>query len=469
MSNNPEINLVIPKACKVLFEEKRYKILYGGRGSSKSWSIAAVLVAVMAIKRPMRILCTREIQKSILQSVHKVLCVQIERLGLSKHYTITKTSIMCHNGTEFLFYGLLHNVDQIKSTEGIDICWVSEAHNVSEESWDILLPTIREKDSEIWVDFNPKFEDDDTYVRWVTNTPENAVARLINYPDNPFFPEVLRVEMEADKSKDIELYKQKWLGSPRGIGGRVWPQFDKATHIREFPRELISEKATCYMSMDPHAHYYPFCVWVALIPKNQRGEWPEDYYKHIYAEWPTFDDLGDYYHNVRKTLFYKGTLKDMAAEIHAKDGIEYGIKVKKRFIDTRFAKGSGGWNWSTSTAGVVEQFAKNENGGLKFEMPYEKTIDAQREKIKTDMTYNELVEVNQFNEPSFSVDPRCKNVIASLRNHRLEEGSEKESEKYKDPSDALRINYAGFQDLGPKKEKEKVRSFRGGGGGSWMH
>jgi hypothetical protein len=179
--------------------------------------------------------------------------------------------------------------------------------------------------------------------------------------------------------------------------------------------------------------------------------WPEDFYKHVYAEWPTFDDLGGYYWELRKKLFYQGTLQDMAREIYAKDGGEFGVKITKRVIDTRFAKGAGGSNWSTATSGIVTEFAKSENGGLKFECPWEKHIDIQREIVRTDMLYNVHAPQNEFNEPAFSVDPSCKNVIISLANHRLEEekdgsGSrEKESEKFKDPCDALRIAYAGLQ------------------------
>ena len=143
---------------------------------------------------------------SIKESVHKTLSDQIEMLGVSQYFTITNQGITCVNGSEFLFMGMLRNVDQIKSTENINIAWVSEAHNVSKDSWDILKPTIRAENSEIWVDYNPRFEDDPTHQMWVVDPPAEAVSRLVNYTENPYFPDVLRVEMEHDKKKDPITY-----------------------------------------------------------------------------------------------------------------------------------------------------------------------------------------------------------------------------------------------------------------------
>lgn len=487
----------LPNVLQFLFLPSRFKVAYGGRGSAKSWGIARALL-MMGVTKKLRILCAREIQSSIEESVHALLKSQIGLLGLGKFYHINNRSIVGINGTEFLFEGLLRNVDKIKSMEGIDICWVEEAHNVTEEAWEIVTPTIRKdadpndnyketvieseeepltlnlnEGAEIWVSFNPKYEDDPTYQKFVANPPENCASVSVNYLDNPWFPEVLRIEMEQDKARDEVLYEQKWLGKPVGTGGRVFPAFDKDLHVRTFDRKLIAEKGNCFMAMDPHSHYYPFCTWLAIIPKNDRMNWPEDFHKHIYAEWPTFEDLRGFYHDLRKKLFYKGSLKDLAKEIYAKDGVEWGIKVRERFIDTRYAKGSGSWNWSTSTEGIVELFAKVENGGLEFSLPYEKAMDAQRQVLHKDMLYNKLIPINSFNEPSFSVDPSCRNTIIALKNHRLEENSEKESEKYKEPSDTIRINYAGIKDFeyeDPTPEEENSIMMGGGhqDSTSWM-
>jgi len=468
----------LPEKLQILFEKSRYKVLYGGRGSGKSWGIAQTLI-VKGFQEPLRVLCAREIQNSIRESVHRLLSDKISELELDKFYKTTERSITGINGTEFIFEGLFRNVEKIKSLEGIDICWVEEAHNVSEDSWNLLTPTIRKEDSEIWVSFNPKYEDDPTYQRFVVNAPDNCRAVLVNYLDNPWFPDVLQKEMEQDRARDKILYEQKWLGRPVGTGGKVFPAFDKTIHIRQFDRKLIAQRGNCFIAMDPHSHYYPFITWLAVIPKNDRMNWPEDFYKHIYAEWPTFEDLGGYYYELRKKLFYKDSLADMAREIYAKDGSQYGIKVHRRFVDSRYAKGSGSWNWSTSTEGLVEQFAKSDNGGLKLECPYEKVIDAQKQVIHQDMLYNTFQPVTQYNEPTFSVDPACKNTIISLQNHRLEEdpkgdGSlEKESQKYKEPPDTIRINYAGLEDFryqdptGKKRKRHKGPAIKRGGN-SWM-
>ena len=395
---------------------------------------------------------------SIKESVHKTLSDQIDLLGVSEYFTVTNQGILCVNGSEFLFMGMLRNVDQIKSTENINIAWVSEAHNVSKESWDILKPTIRAENSEIWIDYNPRFQDDPTHQMWVEDPPPEAVSRLVNYTENPYFPEVLRVEMEHDKKKDKLLYEQKWMGKPIGIGGKVWPQFDPDTHIKSISIEEIAKKGDVVMAMDPHSHFYPACLWMALIPINERRNYPEDYALHVYAEWPTLDELSAPYHEQRKKLTYTGDLSDIAREIYARDG--HGVKIRARSIDPRFAKGSGGWNWSTSTQGIVGEFAKKANGGLSFTLPFEKDLDVQRSVIQKFMDWNKLAPISPLNMPRFSVDPSCHNLILSLKNHRLEEDphragelKEKESEKYKDFSDCLRIGsalYKGYTDPRPK-------------------
>jgi phage terminase large subunit len=148
------VNAEFPEKLACLFKPNRYKVLYGGRGGAKSWGIARALL-IMASNKPLRILCARELQMSIRDSVHKLLSDQIETLQLSGFYEIQNSSIKGLNGSEFSFAGLRSNVAQIKSYEGVDICWVEEAQTVSKGSWNVLIPTIRKDGSEIWVSFNP--------------------------------------------------------------------------------------------------------------------------------------------------------------------------------------------------------------------------------------------------------------------------------------------------------------------------
>lgn len=202
-----------PKVFKKLRDKIRYKVMYGGRGSSKSWSVARQLL-LMGANAPLRVLCTRELQKSIKQSVHKLLSDQIAAMGLSSFYSITDSSIKGMNGTEFIFMGIRHNTEEIKSTEGVDVCWIEEAHSLTESSWDIIDPTIRKEGSEIWVTFNPRFKFDFIYQKFVVNTPpDDSWVCKVNHDDNPYFPEPLRKQMETMKSQDFEKYEYVWEGN----------------------------------------------------------------------------------------------------------------------------------------------------------------------------------------------------------------------------------------------------------------
>lgn len=193
----------------------RYKVWHGGRGSSKSWSVAGALIALSSVYQ-LRVLCAREFQNSIADSVHRLLTDQIERLGLIPYFEVTQNTIRCRlTGSEFMFKGLRHNVNEIKSTEGIDICWVEEAQRVSDGSWQVLIPTIRKPHSQIWVTFNPEDERDPTYQRFIANRPPDALVQQVNYTDNPYFPEVLRAEMEYMKRVDYDAYLHVWEGKPK--------------------------------------------------------------------------------------------------------------------------------------------------------------------------------------------------------------------------------------------------------------
>lgn len=207
------MNFELPE--KLLFfltEKKRYKVAYGGRGSGKSWTAARCLI-LFSLKTKIRVLCTRQLQTSIKDSVHKLLSDSIQSMGLDAFFDITRDTIRCtQTGSEFIFKGIQNNINEIKSIEGIDYCWVEEAQSVSEESWSILIPTIRKEGSEIWVTFNPDREEDATFQRFVKNTPPDSIVQLVNYYDNAWFPDVLRNEMEYDKEVDYGKYEHIWLG-----------------------------------------------------------------------------------------------------------------------------------------------------------------------------------------------------------------------------------------------------------------
>jgi phage terminase large subunit len=200
-----------PLKLQCLFEPARYKVLWGGRGGAKSWGIARALLIIGANK-PIRVLCAREFQTSIKDSVHKLLSDQIINMGLTDFYEVVDRTIRGKNGSEFNFVGLKNNVANVKSYEGVDICWVEEAQSVSARSWDVLIPTIRKEQSEIWVSFNPELATDNTYQRFILNSPANSIVQKINWSDNPWFPETLKLEKDALKSRDIEAYNTVWEG-----------------------------------------------------------------------------------------------------------------------------------------------------------------------------------------------------------------------------------------------------------------
>ncbi len=210
-TQTPPTAIEFPESLQCLFQPKRFKILWGGRGAGRSWGVARALL-LKGLQQPLRVLCVREFQNSIGESVHKVLSDQIEALSLSEYYRIEKAKIYGPNGTEFSFEGIKNNTTRIKSYEGIDICWVEEAVKVSKSSWEILIPTIRRENSEIWMTFNPELETDYTYRRFVLQADDSCIVRKMTFEDNPWFPEVLRQEMLRDKERDYDSYLNVWLG-----------------------------------------------------------------------------------------------------------------------------------------------------------------------------------------------------------------------------------------------------------------
>jgi phage terminase large subunit len=205
----------IPEAFDFLFQdEARYRASYGGRGSAKSHSFAFALV-VKARERPLRILCAREIQKSIRDSVKRLLDDKIEEAGFRGFFQSTDTEIRGANGSLFLFAGLRTNADAVKSTEGIDIAWVEEANKVSQRSLDLLIPTIRKPGSEIWFTWNPEHPTDpvDAMFRGKAGPPPRSLVRQVNWDDNPFFPPVLQGDMEWDRQRDPEKFAHIWGGA----------------------------------------------------------------------------------------------------------------------------------------------------------------------------------------------------------------------------------------------------------------
>ena len=192
---------------------------------------------IIGANKATRVLCAREFQTSIRDSVHKLLSDQIMAMNLMDFYEITDRTIRGKNGSEFNFVGLKNNVANVKSYEGVDICWVEEAQSVSSRSWSTLIPTVRKEESEIWISFNPELETDETYQRFVLHPPENAIVQKINWSDNPWFPETLKLEKDALKSRDLEAYNTVWEGICRvTVDGAI---FAKEMQLAELEDRII--------------------------------------------------------------------------------------------------------------------------------------------------------------------------------------------------------------------------------------
>lgn len=206
----------LPKWCKEFRNHARFKVAYGGRGSGKSWAFARMAL-LEASKRPVRILCAREFQVSISDSVHHLLEAQIEQMGLQSRFSVGESFIRGVNGSEFIFRGLRRNPTGIKSMEDVTICWVEEAQDISEASWEMLTPTIRAPGSEIWVTFNPNEDTDPTFKRFVSDPMPGVVARRVNWNDNKNFPPELEMERAWMAKTDPDAYAHIWNGECRTV------------------------------------------------------------------------------------------------------------------------------------------------------------------------------------------------------------------------------------------------------------
>lgn len=208
----PKIQAEVPRKLAPLLQPYRYKGAYGGRGGAKSHFFAEQIV-LRCYADPLRVVCIREVQKSIKDSVKQLLIDKITKFGLGAHFEIYETEIRGTNGALIIFRGMQHyNSESIKSLEGYDIAWIEEAQTLSPVSFALLRPTIRKSGSEIWASWNPRHRTDTVDAFFRKNPPENAISVLVNWRDNPWFPEVLRREMEHDKAVDPDAAEHIWEG-----------------------------------------------------------------------------------------------------------------------------------------------------------------------------------------------------------------------------------------------------------------
>jgi len=303
---DPETNKpIIPPAFNYLWEPAPIKIAYGGRGKAASWSIARVLIH-KAHTRTRLIMCTREVQNSIKDSVHRLLKNQIKEMGLQEYFEVTSQSIRgLMSNSEFIFKGLQdYSVDNIKSLEGVDDVWLAEAQNTTKNSWEILEPTIRKDGSEIFADLNPDDAEDFMYDYFVTNTPPpGAVVRYHTYLDNPYFPAKLEAQRQFAYQKTIDpkltddqrkeaqdSYDNVWLGYPKKIS--VAAIFRSRVVVEDFE---VPEGVHLLQGADFGFSEDPSVLLRCYVTRNEDGS-EELWISHeAYAQNVELDDLPAFY------------------------------------------------------------------------------------------------------------------------------------------------------------------------------
>lgn len=207
------IRVEVPKKLKPLLYPKRYKGAYGGRGGAKSHFFAEQVLLKCYTKKT-RVVCIREVQNSIKDSVRQLLIDKLNKLGLEEMFEVLESEIRGPHGSFIIFKGMQsYNAANIKSLEAFDIAWVEEAQTLSQHSLDLLRPTIRAEGSELWFSWNPRYKTDPVDKFFRKNPPPDAISIMINWRDNPWFPEVLRKEMAHDFAIDPDKAEHIWNGA----------------------------------------------------------------------------------------------------------------------------------------------------------------------------------------------------------------------------------------------------------------
>ena len=212
------MNVHLPRWAVPFTKPAKYKCAYGGRGSSKTWTFAHLLVA-RAMREPgLKVACIREFQKSINDSAKPAIEQAIRRMGLGRSFRINRQDIVCYNGSRFFFQGMERNRESIRGWEGVNVCWVEEAQRLTSPTALLLIPTIRAKGSELWFSWNPENRTDWVWQRFLNRPRPTDIIARVNWRDNPWFPAGLNEERVADQRDFPELYPHVWEGMPNDEG-----------------------------------------------------------------------------------------------------------------------------------------------------------------------------------------------------------------------------------------------------------
>lgn len=290
----------IPPIFRALDDPYDYYVIKGGRGSAKSESIGRKLL-LKGIESKRKIVCGREFQSSIKESVYDMLADFISTYKLDRFYNVLKTEIIGKNGTSFSFTGLRHSINSIKSMYDVDDFWGEEAQTFSANTFKILLPTIRKPGSRLYFTMNPDLEEDPAYQTLVINPPPNTLILDVNYDKNPYFPERLRHLMEKDREENYEKYLNVWMGQCRQtIEGAI------------FARQI--EKATAEGRINDEVEYnnsVPVHTYWDLGKANKTAIW---FAQYVGMEWRILKcivgfgkDLEDYIEEIQSQPYGYGT------------------------------------------------------------------------------------------------------------------------------------------------------------------
>lgn len=325
----------------LLSEEYNYKVLYGGRGGGKSFAIAEALL-ILAMKKKCVILCGREFQNSIKQSVHSLLKKQIQQLGFKRYYKVTRDEIVCIlTGTTFYFYGFSRNIDAIKSIPDIKYLWIEEAAKVKYESWDVIDATVRDNNSQIWVSFNPELSSDVIFDNFIINTPEKTYLKYLTFRDNLYLDKALNSLVKANNllKLDVDKYLHVYEGYCKKASDAI--VFKGCFSIQAFEEP---ENQHCYYGLD-FGFVSPMAAIRCYILKNNVNAGDLYITHEAYARNLTIDKLGKFLEsklpNVKNKCIYADSanpsditfLKRQKYNIQAvekgKNSVEGGIKFLK--------------------------------------------------------------------------------------------------------------------------------------------
>jgi hypothetical protein len=421
----------------------RFRALYGGRNGAKDHSFVRFLVE-LTVRTSKRVLFTREVQKSLDASAKQLIEDVIKEQGYREFFDIKRDEVKSKsNDSKFIFSGLNDIVaGDLKSMEGIDIVVIGEAENLTKKSFDILNQTIRKPGSEIWLAFNPRYEDDFVCKLCINEPPDNMLSVEVNgyalssdgltvvMADNPFVTDEMIKEAQRLFDTDKEGFINQCLGKPKGQGGRIYPMWNEKLHVVDLPLTEIA-KCDLYMVIDPHRKYYPAILWFAVTPTDS---------VIIYNEFPKFDDLGMYYEEARDSiLFDDKTMKDLANIILAGDFSQLHNNRIIRTGDPRFLAENINY--------VPELIQHGVHGWV--DTPFD-NIETHRETVKTYLEYNPALPVCGANTPLMYVagGDRTRNVRRALERHCWGD-KDKESERFKDFIDVIRY-FFGITNGRPK-------------------